>query len=146
MFADFGPKTRKLQTRNRPDVHRDREHATRRRTQRAQRVATFFFRGDVFEVTLLLLDPHIAEAHLAFELWPDAFAKIGQREGFDVEGEGAWNLGLGILKLAILIDRGGAILTQHELVAILKTFQFSLDRPQARLHQALRFSNVAPKP
>jgi len=79
-------------------------------------------------------------------LWPDAFAKIGQREGFDVEGEGARNLGLGILKLAILIDRGSAIFTENELIAILKAFEFAFDRPQARLHQALRFSDVTPKP
>ncbi len=73
---DFRSETGKLQTRNRSDVKRDRKHAARSRAQRAERVATLFFGGDVFEIALLLFDAHVAESHQSLELWSDAFAKV----------------------------------------------------------------------
>src|SRR6185436_12842224 len=100
-------------------MKRDRQHASRSRTQSAEGVTTLFFCGDVFEVTLLLFDAHVAESHRAFELRSDALAKVGERECFDVEGVGARELRFGVLVLAILFDRDREIFGDDELRTIL---------------------------
>src|SRR5215213_110855 len=115
VLAFFRTEAGKLQTRNRPDVQRDREHATRSGAQRAESVATFFLGGDVFKVALLLLDAHVAEPDRALELWADSFAEVGYRQGFDVEGVRAWELWLGVLMFAILFESDGTVFGDDEL-------------------------------
>jgi len=134
----------KLQTRNRSDVQRDREHATRSGAQRTERVATFFFGRDVFEVPLLLLDAHVAEPHRALELCTDALAEIRQRECFDVDRVSAWELWLGFLVFAILFERDRAILGDDELRAVLESFEFAGDAPETGFQPFLCFEYFAP--
>src|SRR5215213_11561141 len=56
VFARLRSEIRKLETRNRADVQRSGEYAAGSGTESAECVATFFFGGDVFEISLLLFD------------------------------------------------------------------------------------------
>jgi len=76
---------------------------------------------------LLLLESHIAEAHGAFQLRPHALAKVWKRERLNVHRVGTRQNRIGALMLAILIERDGAVFVEHELRAILKSFQVSGD-------------------
>src|SRR5215203_4370331 len=78
VLTRFRPEFGKLKTRNWTDMKGNRQHPPRSRAQRAERVATFFLRGNVFEIALLLFDTHVAEADETFELRPDTFAEIRQ--------------------------------------------------------------------
>src|ERR1044072_7796157 len=73
VLARFLHESGKFEARNRADVQRTRKHAARGGAEGAERVAAFFFGGDVFEIALLLFDAHIAESHQALELWSDSF-------------------------------------------------------------------------
>src|SRR6185503_12950233 len=136
--------TRKLQPRNRPNVQRDRQHASGSRAQRAQFVAAFFFRGDVFEIALLLFETHRAETELSLELRADAFAETRQRERFDVERVGTRETGIGVLVFTVLFERDRSILRDDELRAILVSFEFAGDAPQPGFYFLLGFESLAP--
>src|SRR6185369_2370898 len=144
VLAVFRTKPGKLQTRNRTNVQRDRQHTTRRSAQRTERVATFFFRRNVFEIPLLLLDAHVAKPHRALELRPDSFAKVGQRECFNIHRVRARELRLGLLVLAILLERDRTILRHDELRAILECFEFAGDAPETGFDPFLSFECLAP--
>ena len=74
---------------NRSFMNGDGKYAARSGAQRSELIAAFFFGGDVFEVALLLFEAHVAELQQLFELRPDAFAKVRQRQRLDVHRVGA---------------------------------------------------------
>ncbi len=74
----------------------------------------------------------------------DSFAKVRKRECFDVERVGAWELRLGLLVFAILLERDGTIFGDDELRAVLKRFEFAGDAPEAGFDLFLSFECLAP--
>src|ERR1041384_3445357 len=130
MFVLIRSQAFDLKSRYRSDVHGDRKHATRSCIQRPELINAFFFRGDVFQISLLLLQPHEAELQILCELRPDAFAKSRQRQSLDIQSEGARQERITTEILAILLERDGPVLADDELIPILERFKFSGDPPK----------------
>ncbi len=74
----------------------------------------------------------------------DSFAEVRERDRFDVESVGAWELRFGFLMFAILLDRDRSILGDDELRAILKGFEFAGDTPETGFEFFLRVESLAP--
>src|SRR5262249_21370083 len=144
VLARCGPEVRKLQTRNRVHLKRNTKHAAGGGAQCAERVTALFFGGDVFEITLLLFDAHVAESCEAFELRADSFAEVRQRDRLDVERVGAWQLWFGFLLFAILVSGDGFVSRDYELRAILEHLDFAGDSPETGFEFFLRFESFAP--
>ena len=141
---DSGPRPGNSKPGIAPDVQRYRKHAAGSGAERAESVNAFFFRGDVFEIALLLLEAHAAKPHLALELWSDSFAKVRESEGFDVEGVGARESRILVLVFAILFERDRPVFGDDELRAVLKSFEFAGDAPETGFDFFLGFENLAP--
>src|SRR5947207_10690515 len=101
-------------------MHGNRKNSSRRRIQRSELIDALFFRGDVFEITLLLLEAHVTELQILFELWPDAIAKTRQRQRLDVERERARQQRIATEIFTILFDRDRFVFRDYKLRAILK--------------------------
>src|SRR5215208_912217 len=144
MLVDGGTEFRKLQTRDRTDVKRKRQHSSGSRAQRAERVAALFLRGNVFEVTLLLFDAHIAEPHRTLELWPHSFTKVRQRYCFDVERVSPRQSRIGVLMFTVLLERDWPVLRDDKLRAVLESFELTSDAPETGLDAFLSFENFTP--
>ena len=92
----------------------------------------------------MLFDAHIAESHQSFELRPNSFTKIRQRDCFDVERVGARQLWFGFLMFAILFERDRPVFGDDELRAILKGLEFAGDAPETGFDFLLSFEYLAP--
>src|SRR6266849_853487 len=102
-------------SRNLTNMHGDRKHAPRSRAQGTKLIDTLFFSSDVFQIALLLFEPHVTKPQIFFQLWPDAIAKAGQRQRLNVQRERARQDRLSVLMLAIFLDGDGFVFGDDKL-------------------------------
>src|SRR6266550_6159608 len=129
---------------DRTRMYRDGKYAARSRAQRSKLIAAFFFDGDVFEISLLLFQPHVSEFPKALELRPNPFAKVRQRQCLDVHRVRARQHRIRVLMFAILLEGNRAIFGNHKLRAILISFEFASDTKKSWLKLFPDVERLAP--
>src|SRR2546421_6114197 len=144
MFALIRGQAFDLKSWYRSDVHGDRKHAARSCIQRTELVNALFFRGNVFQITLLLFQSHETKLQFLLKLRPDAIAKSRKRQSLDIQSEGARQERIATEIFAILLERDRPVLADDELIPILIRFKFSGNSPKSWTQFLSAFEHLRP--
>src|SRR5262249_29092619 len=120
------------------------KHASGYGIERSEWVAAFLFSCDVFEVSLLLFEPHVPEPESTLELRANPFPKSRHHERLNVHGERSRKEGICILVFSILRNVDCPILSYDKLWPILRNLEASRNSPQSGFEFISCFQSFSP--